>query len=329
MLLQFILRRFIYMLIIMLAVSVIGFVIIQLPPGDYLSVYVERLKMAGYEIDQAQLAALKARYGLDQPAAVQYLKWMWGMFHGDFGQSFEWNRPVFDLVMERLPLTMVLSIATMILTYVFAIPIGIYSATHQYSPGDFLATVFGFAGLAIPNFLFALILMWVLYSAFGLSIGGLFSQEYLQVPWSWGKAVDLLKHLPVPLIVIGTSGAAGLIRVMRGCLLDELRKQYVVTARAKGVSESKLLFKYPVRIALNPIISTVGWALPAIVGGETIVAIVLNLPTTGPLLYRALISQDMYLAGSTVLFLTFMTVVGILISDILLAVMDPRIRYEK
>jgi peptide/nickel transport system permease protein len=329
MLLQFILRRFIYMLIIMLAVSVIGFVIIQLPPGDYLSVYVERLKMAGYEIDQAQLAALKARYGLDQPAAVQYLKWMWGMFHGDFGQSFEWNRPVFDLVMERLPLTMVLSIATMILTYVFAIPIGIYSATHQYSPGDFLATVFGFAGLAIPNFLFALILMWVLYSAFGLSIGGLFSQEYLQVPWGWGKAVDLLKHLPVPLIVIGTSGAAGLIRVMRGCLLDELRKQYVVTARAKGVSESKLLFKYPVRIALNPIISTVGWALPAIVGGETIVAIVLNLPTTGPLLYRALISQDMYLAGSTVLFLTFMTVVGILISDILLAVMDPRIRYEK
>lgn len=329
MLLQYILRRIGYMVMIMAAVSVIGFIIIQLPPGDYLSVYVERLKMAGYQIDQAQLAALEARYGLDQPAPVQYLKWMWGMFHGDFGQSFEWNRPVLDLVMERLPLTMMLSIATMFLTYTIAIPIGIYSATRQYSPGDFLATVFGFAGLAIPNFLFALILMWVLYSAFGLSIGGLFSQEYLQAAWSWDKFVDLLKHLPVPLIVIGTSGAAGLIRVMRGCLLDELRKQYVVTARAKGVSETKLLYKYPVRIALNPIVSTVGWALPAIVGGETIVAIVLNLPTTGPLLYRALISQDMYLAGSTVLFLTFMTVVGILISDILLAVIDPRIRYEK
>lgn len=329
MLLQYILRRIGYMVMIMVAVSVIGFIIIQLPPGDYLSIYIERLRMAGYQIDQAQLAALKVRYGLDQPAAVQYLKWMWGMFHGDFGQSFEWSRPVFGLVMERLPLTMVLSVTTMFLTYAIAIPIGIYSATHQYSPGDFLATVFGFVGLAIPSFLFALILMWVLYSAFGLSIGGLFSQEYLQAPWSWGKLVDLLKHLPVPLIVIGTGGTAGLIRVMRGCLLDELRKQYVVTARAKGVSEVRLLFRYPVRIALNPIVSTVGWALPAIVGGETIVAIVLNLPTTGPLLYRALISQDMYLAGSTVLFLTFMTVVGILISDILLAVMDPRIRYEK
>ena len=329
MFLQYILRRFGYMVMIMAAVSVIGFAIIQLPPGDYLSIYIERLKMAGYEVDQAQLAALKQRYGLDQPPVVQYLKWMWGMFHGDFGQSFEWNRPVFGLVMERLPLTMALSVATLILTYAVAIPIGIYSATHQYSPGDFLATVFGFTGLAIPSFLFALILMWVLYSAFGLSIGGLFSQQYLQAPWSWGKFVDLLKHLPVPLIVIGTSGTAGLIRVMRGCLLDELRKQYVVTARAKGVSEARLLFKYPVRIALNPIISTVGWALPAIVGGETIVAIVLNLPTTGPLLYRALISQDMYLAGSTVLFLTFMTVVGILISDILLGAMDPRIQYER
>jgi len=325
----YILRRLGYMLMILVVVSVVGFIIIQLPPGDYLSTYIMRLEQGGMDVDEAQIAALKMRYGLDKPAPVQYAIWAWNMLHGDFGRSFEWNLPVYQLVMERLPLTLVLSVATMVFTYALAIPIGIYSATHQYSAGDFVATVFGFIGLAIPNFLFALILMWVLYSAFGLSIGGLFSQQYLQAPWSWAKFADLVKHLPVPLIVIGMGGTAGLIRVMRGCLLDELRKQYVVTARAKGVSETRLLLKYPVRIALNPIISTIGWALPAIVSGETIAAIVLNLPTTGPLLFRALIAQDMYLAGSTVMFLTLMTVVGILISDILLAVMDPRIRYEK
>ena len=329
MLWRYILRRVGYMVIILIAVSMVGFAIIQLPPGDYLSVYIMNLERAGYDITEEQVAGLRQRYGLDKPPPIQYLKWMWGIFHGDFGYSFEWSRPVFGLVMERLPLTVLLSVATMILTYAIAIPIGIYSATHQYSVGDFAATIFGFIGLAIPNFLSALILMWVLYSAFGLSIGGLFSQQYLQAPWSAAKVLDLAKHLPVPLIVIGIGGTAGLIRVMRGCLLDELRKQYVTTARAKGVSEARLLLKYPVRIALNPIVSTIGWALPAIVGGETIVAIVLNLPTTGPLLYRALVSQDMYLAGSTVLFLTFMTVVGMLLSDILLAVMDPRIRYEK
>jgi peptide/nickel transport system permease protein len=329
MLVQYILRRLSYMAVILVAVSVVSFIIIQLPPGDYLTTYVMILKEAGREVDEAEIAALEKRYGLDKPPVLRYLWWVRNMLQGDFGRSFEWDLPVLMLVMERLPLTVAISTATLLFTYAVAIPIGIYSATHQYSIGDFIATVFGFAGLAIPNFLFALILMWVLYSAFGLSIGGLFSQEYLQADWSWGKFVDLLKHLPVPLIVIGTGGTAGLIRVMRGSLLDELRKQYVVTARAKGVSETRLLFKYPVRIALNPIVSSVAWALPAIVSGSTIAAIVLNLPTVGPLLFRALISQDMYLAGSSVMFLTFLTVVGILISDILLAVLDPRIRYTK
>jgi peptide/nickel transport system permease protein len=329
MLLQYILRRVAYMVLILVAVSIVSFIIIQLPPGDYLTTYIMTLKEAGHDVDEAQIAALEKRYGLDKPPVMQYLWWVWNMLQGDFGRSFEWNLPVLDLVMERLPLTVILSLSTLLFTYAVAIPIGIYSATHQYSIGDFMATIFGFIGLAVPNFLFALILMWVLYSAFGLSIGGLFSQEYLQAEWGWAKFVDLLKHLPVPLLVIGMAGTAGLIRVMRGSLLDELRKQYVVTARAKGVSEGKLLFKYPVRIALNPLISSVGWALPAIVSGSTIASIVLNLPTTGPLLFRALVSQDMYLAGSSVMFLTFLTVIGILISDILLAVLDPRIRYTK
>jgi peptide/nickel transport system permease protein len=329
MLLQYILRRIAYMVLILVAVSIVSFIIIQLPPGAYLTTYILTLKEAGHEVDEAQIAALEKRYGLDKPPVMQYLWWVWNMLHGDFGRSFEWNLPVLELVMERLPLTVILSLSTLLFTYAVAIPIGIYSATHQYSIGDFMATIFGFIGLAVPNFLFALILMWVLYSAFGLSIGGLFSQEYLQAEWSWPKFVDLLKHLPVPLLVIGMAGTAGLIRVMRGSLLDELRKQYVVTARAKGVSEGRLLFKYPVRIALNPLISSVGWALPAIVSGSTIASIVLNLPTTGPLLFRALVSQDMYLAGSSVMFLTFLTVIGILISDILLAVLDPRIRYTK
>ena len=251
------------------------------------------------------------------------------MLHGDFGKSFQWNMPVSELIGERLMLTVTISILTLLFTYVVAIPIGIYSATHQYSIGDYSFTIFGFAGLATPNFLLALILMFVFYKYFGLSAGGLFSIEYALAPWSVGKVIDMLKHLPIPIIVIGTAGTAELIRIMRGCLLDELRKQYVITARAKGVSERRLLFKYPVRIAINPIVSTIGWTLPTIVSGTTITAIVLSLPTTGPLLFRALISQDMYLAGSTIMFLTFLTVIGTLISDILLVWVDPRIRYER
>jgi len=327
--LSYIIRRFFFMIIILLAVSVVAFVLIQLPPGDYLTSLIGNLRRAGMHVSEEQIRSLEERYSLDLPVYAQYFKWMWNMFHGDFGKSFQWNMPVSELIGERLMLTVTISILTLLFTYVVAIPIGIYSATHQYSIGDYSFTIFGFAGLATPNFLLALILMFVFYKYFGLSAGGLFSIEYALAPWSVGKVIDMLKHLPIPIIVIGTAGTAELIRIMRGCLLDELRKQYVITARAKGVSERTLLFKYPVRIAINPIISTIGWTLPRVISGETITAIVLSLPTTGPLLFRALLSQDMYLAGSTIMFLTFLTVIGTLISDILLVWIDPRIRYER
>jgi len=325
----YIFRRFLYMVVILLVVSVVAFIIIQLPPGDYLTSYLMKLQATGQTANKAEIASLKKQYGLDLPIYQQYFRWMWKMFHGNFGKSFQWNKPVTDLIGERLPLTIMISLFTLVFTYAVAIPIGIYSATHQYSVGDYAFTVIGFAGLATPNFLLALILMFMFYKYFGLSVGGLFSREYMEAAWSFGKFVDMLKHLPIPIIVIGTAGTAGLIRVMRGCLLDELRKQYVITARAKGVEERRLLFKYPVRVAINPIISTIGWTLPAIVSGETITAIVLGLPTTGPLLFNALMSQDMYLAGSTVMFLSALTVIGTFISDILLVWIDPRIRYER
>jgi len=327
--LLYVLRRFLYMIILLLILSLATFIIIQLPPGDFITTYLQKLQTGGSSVDQAQIAALKKQYGLDLPIYAQYFKWMWKMFHGDFGMSFQWKRPVSELISERLPLTVIISLFTLIFTYVTAIPIGIYSATHQYSIGDYAFTVVGFTGMATPNFLFALLLMFFAFRYFGITLTGLFSPEYIGVSWSLGKFVDMLKHLPIPIIVIGTAGTAGLIRVMRSCLLDELRKQYVITARAKGVSEKILLFKYPVRVAINPIISTIGWTLPAIVSGETITAIVLNLPTTGPLLFDALVSQDMYLAGSTVMFLSFLTVIGTFISDLLLVWVDPRIRYEK
>jgi len=318
------------MFIVLAVTSVVAFIIIQLPPGDYLTSYIRQLAQSGASVDEARIAALRKQYGLDLPLYAQYLKWMWKMLHGDMGQSFQYNyKPVSELLAERLPLTVMISLFTLVFTYVVAIPIGIYSATHQYSVGDYAFTVVGFAGLATPNFLLALILMFMFYKYFGLSVGGLFSPQYLTAPWSVNKFIDMLAHLPIPIIVIGTAGTAGLIRVMRGCLLDELRKQYVITARAKGVEERRLLFKYPVRVAINPIISTIGWTLPAIVSGETITAIVLSLPTTGPLLFRALMAQDMYLAGSTVMFLTFLTVVGTFISDLLLVWVDPRIRFER
>ncbi len=327
--LSYIIRRSFYMIIILVLVSVVTFVIIQLPPGDWLTSYIEALNVSGIRVNQEQIRLLEKQYGLDLPLYAQYLKWAWKMLHGDFGRSFDWNEPVSKLIGERLMLTVVISMLTMLFTYVVAIPIGIYSATHQYSIGDYSFTIFGFAGLATPNFLLALILMFVFYKYFGLSAGGLFSLEYRIAPWSVGKFLDMLKHLPIPIIVIGTAGTASLIRVMRGCLLDELHKQYVITARAKGVSERTLLFKYPVRVAINPIVSTIGWTLPRIFSGAIITAIVLNLPTTGPLLFNALLAQDMYLAGSTIMFLSALTVVGTLISDILLVWIDPRIRYEK
>ncbi|MBN2549679.1 MAG: ABC transporter permease [Anaerolineales bacterium] len=325
---QYILRRLILAVGTLLVISLMAFIIIQLPPGDFLSTQITTLRMRGAQVDQDMIKALEKEYGLDKPLPMQYLWWMWQMMHGKFGVSLEWKRPVLDLIMERLPLTILVSGASLLFVYLLAIPIGVYSAVKQYSVGDYMATVFGFIGMATPNFLLALILMWFMFSTFGVSVGGLFSQEYLTQPMSWGKFVDLLKHLPVPIIVVGMAGTAGLIRVMRGGMLDELRRQYVTTARAKGVAEKKLLTKYPMRVALNPIVSTVGWQLPAIVSGETITSIVLGLPTTGPLLYRSLQSQDMYMAGSIIMFLSALTVIGTLLSDILLAVLDPRIRFE-
>lgn len=327
--LSYVLRRFIYMIISLWTISIVTFVIIQLPPGDYLSFYVLRLEERGIRLNEEEIVLLREQFGLDEPVYIQYFKWVGRALQGDFGRSFAMNRPVSELIGERLTLTIVISLFTLVFTYLVAIPIGIYSATHQYSAADYTFTTLGFAGLATPNFFFALLLMLLFFKYFGLSIGGLFSPEYLRAGWSLAKFIDMLKHLPIPIIVIGTAGTAGLIRVMRGCLLDELRKQYVITARAKGVKESSLLFKYPVRVAVNPIISTIGWTLPAIVSGETITAIVLSLPTTGPLLFKALMQQDMYLAGAFIMFLAILTVIGTLISDILLVWLDPRIRYAK
>ena len=325
----YIIRRAVYMVALLAAVSVVAFVIIWLPPGDYITSYIAQLEQSGQLVDEAQVASLRRQYGLDQPLYRQYFKWVWNIFHGRFGLSFAWNKPISDILAERLPYTVMISILSLLFTYTVAIPIGIYSATHQYSPGDYFFTVTGFAGVATPNFLLALVLMFLFYRYFGLALSGLFSPQFLDAPCSWSRVGDMLIHLPIPVAVVGTAGTAALIRIMRGCLLDELHKQYVITARAKGVKERKLLFKYPVRVSLNPIISTIGWTLPAIVSGATITAIVLNLPTIGPVLFNALVSQDMYLAGSIILFMCFLTVVGTFLSDLLLVWIDPRIRYER
>lgn len=327
--LNLVIKRLLWMIPTMVIISFISFSIIQLPPGDYLTSYIAALGETGETVDEAQAAALRARYNLDQPFMVQYWRWLVGMTRGDLGMSFEWNRPVTELIGERILLTSIISIVTLLMTWALAIPVGIYSAVKQYSLPDYCFTFLGFIGLATPNFLLALVFMYIGYSVFGVSAGGLFSPEYQNAVWSFGKFLDLLWHLWIPVIVIGTSGTAGLIRVMRGNLLDELRKQYVMTARAKGVRYWVLLMRYPVRVALNPLVSTVGWVLPGIVSGATITSVVLGLPTTGPLLLRALMNQDMYLAGSMVMMLSLLTLVGTLISDILLLWLDPRIRYEE
>ncbi len=325
----FIARRLFYMLVTIAAISVMTFVIIQLPPGDYVTAMVAQLNLQGTTVDPAEMAALRARYGLDDPVHVQYWKWISNIiFAGDFGYSLEWRRPVADLLWNRLGLTFVLALITLLFIWAISLPIGIYSAVRKNSIGDYLATFVGVLGLAIPNFLFALVLMYFSFRYFNTGIGGLFSPEYENAPWSWGKLVDLGTHLIIPTIVLGTSGTASLIRILRANLLDELGKPYVVTARAYGLSENRLLLKYPVRIALNPFISTVGWVLPTLVSGATITAVVLNLPMTGPLLLQALISQDMYLAGSFIMMLSVLTVIGTLLSDLLLAWLDPRIRYS-
>lgn len=316
------------MIPVVIAISVLSFIIIQLPPGDFLTSYISQLSQSGQAIDQAEVAALRMRYGLDQPMYKQYFTWIFGMLKGDFGYSFGWKRPVADLIWERLALTVVISGVTMLFTWIVSFPIGVYSATHKYSVLDYFLTLLGFIGLATPTFLLALVLMWIAYSQFGVSVGGLFSAAFVDAPWSLAKIWDMLKHLWLPVVVVGLSGTASFIRTLRANLLDELNKSYVVTARAKGLSERRLLFKYPVRIAMIPFMATVGWSLPGLVSGEGVAAIVLNIPTTGPLLLSALLQQDMYLAGTFIMFLSLLTVIGTLISDILLAWIDPRIRYE-
>lgn len=323
----FIIKRLLFMIPTLVLISIVSFMIIQLPPGDYLTTVVAELTASGGTVDPQQLIALRERYGLGDPIYVQYFKWITGIvFRGDFGQSFQWDRPVTALVMERLPMTMLIAIGTLFVTWVIAFPIGVYSAVKQYSIGDYLATGIGFIGLAVPNFMIALVLMYIGFEFFGQSVGGLFSPQYVDAPWSVTKFLDFLAHLWVPIIVLGTAGTAALIRILRANLLDELHKPYVVAARARGVPESVMLIKYPLRVALNPFISTIGWILPMLVSGDIVVGRVLSLPTTGPLLLNALTSQDMYLAGSIIMIVSVLTVIGTLISDILLAWLDPRVR---
>lgn len=325
---SYIIKRCLYLIPTLIAISIVVFIVIQLPPGDYVTTYVMRLEQEGISVSQHMIEQLRKTYGLDQPMHIRYWKWITGVLQGDFGFSFEWNKPVAELIGGRLALTVAVSLSSLIFTWLVSFVIGFYSATHQYSIGDYLATFLGFIGLATPNFMLALVLMWFAYSRFGFVYGGLFSTEYAMAPWSLGKVLDLLKNLWLPVLVIGTSGTASQIRILRANLLDELGKPYVTTARAKGVSEFRLILKYPVRIALIPFVSTAGWRLSSIVSGSVVTGMVLNLPTTGPMLLQALKSQDMYLAGSFILFLSLLTVLGTLLSDILLAALDPRIRYQ-
>ena len=313
----------------MLAImSVVTFAIIQAPPGDYLTDYAAALRASGERIDEAELDALRRIYGLEQPIHVQYLKWIWGVMRWDLGISLEQRKPANDIVNERLLMTVILGGFTIVFTWTLAIPIGIISAVKQYSIPDYVFTVISYLGVGTPNFLLALVIMWFLLSWFGISVTGLFSQDFVDAPWSFARIVDMLKHLWVPMLILGTDGTARFTRIIRANLLDELNKPYVVTARSKGVPEWRLILKYPVRMALNPFVSTAGWALPQLFSGSLIVATVMSLPTIGPLLLRALLAQDMYLAGDIILILTALTLFGTLISDILLAWMDPRIRME-
>jgi len=324
--LAYLIRRIGYGLITIVAVSVLAFLIIQLPPGDYVTSYIAALESQGDDVSAEEAQALREYFGLGQPAYIQYFKWISQIFQGNFGISFQYRIPVTEVIGERLLLTFLLALGSLIFIWVVAIPIGIYSAVRQYSFFDYFATTLGFTGLAIPDFLFALVLMYLAWDWYGFSIGGLFSPEYATATWSTGRVVDLIKHLIIPIIVLGTSGTASLIRVTRANLLDELRKPYVVTARAKGMNEWQLIMKYPVRLAFNPIISLTAYILPYLVSGSIIVSVVLSLPTVGPVLLRSLLSQDMFLAGAIILLIGVMTVIGTLLSDILLGIVDPRVR---
>ncbi|MBW8788121.1 ABC transporter permease [Rhizobium leguminosarum] len=327
--LVFIAKRLLWMIPSLFAVSFLAFVLIQLPPGDYVTTYIATLAASNEIVDQNTAAQLRERFGLGDPMLIQYFKWIWGILsRGDFGISFEWQQPVSDLIWERMALTLVLALSTLIATWAIALPIGVFSAVRKYSIGDYFFTAFTFFGLAVPSFLLALVLMYVAAVEFGQDVGGLFSPEYENAAWSFAKMGDLFSHLWLPVIILAVSSTASLIRVMRANMLDELPKPYVTTARAKGLSEFRLLVKYPLMIALNPFISTIAWLLPNLISGSVVVAIVLNLPTAAPLLLQALMAQDMYLAGAFVLLICALTLIGSLISDILLALVDPRIRLE-
>jgi len=313
---------------LLIAISIVTFIVIKLPPGSYLETYIAEQQRLGGEVTQDRVEAIKQRYGLGQPTYVQYFKWISGFPRGDFGMSFKAQQPVAKIIKERIGFTILLSLATVLFTWSLAVPIGIYSAVRQYSVFDYVFTFIGFIGVAIPNFLLALFLMFIGVKFFGADLSGLFSMEYMGEPWSFGKFIDMLKHLWVPVVVVGTGGMAGLIRIMRGQMLDELRKAYVQTARAKGLSEYIVIVKHVARIAINPFVSTIGWMLPGLISGGTLAGIVLGLPTLGPKLLDALKTQDMYLAGTIMMLLSSLTIIGTLISDILLAIVDPRIRYE-
>jgi len=326
--LQYIIKRLLLLPFLLFVFSIIAFILIQAPPGDFLTSYIAELAASGSSIERAQIDALRTLYGLDQPYYIQYIKWVSRLLTGDLGFSLDWQKPISELIGERLALTLALGIGTFIFTWMVAIPIGILSATKQYSFFDYFFTVFNYIGVATPTFMTALVLMWIAFKYYGLSITGLFSPEYIDATWSFDRTIDLLKHLWLPVVILGMDGTARLARVMRANLLDELKKPYMEMARAKGLSEWRLVMKYPVRLALNPLVSTIGWYLPLIFSGSVIVATVMNLPTIGPMLLRALISQDMYLAGTIILIYMILAIIGTLISDILLAWLDPRIRME-
>lgn len=324
--LSYLSRRAAYSLLLMVAVSIFGFIIIQAAPGDFITFYVQKLQLSGHTVSPEEIRLMTVRYGLDQPLHVQYWDWITGFLRGDFGQSFGWGRPVSELVGERLFLTVVMTIGSLFIAWAIAIPVGVYSATHQYSFGDGAFSVLGVIGLAVPSFMLALVAMFIIVFVFGQTVGGLFSQQYVTAPWSWAKAVDLLQHMWLPVLIVAAAGTAGLVRVMRANLLDVLGEQFVTTARAKGLRESIVVWKHSVRVAINPLISTLGMTLPELLAGDALVSIVLNLPTVGPLYLEALRAQDMYLACFFLMFYAGLLIVGNFIADIALAWADPRIR---
>lgn len=325
--LQYVIRRLLIMIPTLLAISLVAFIIIQLPPGDYLTTVITNAAARGETIDPAEVARLERQYGLDQPIVIQYFDWLGGLFVGDWGYSFEFNRPVADIIWERVGWSFVISFLSLLFVWLVAFPLGVFSAVRQHSWGDYITAFFGFIGLSTPDFLLALLLLYISFAWFNQSVGGLFSPEYIDAAWSLARFGDLLVHLWVPLVILGTNGIASMTRIMRANLLDELRKPYVTTARAKGLSEARLTMKYPVRIAVNPMVSSSGGLLAGLISGEAIVAVVLSLPTTGPMLLGALRAQDMYLAASFITLLSLLTTVGVLLSDIALAWVDPRIRF--